>query len=144
MLKGKGKKKADTEKKDSNQSPNVSEPIEQDSFELEVRDMNIDSVRETLSRFFNDRHDLQGTEEKLCVTYAITIGHWIKAYRVRRAAAANTAKVLVKDFIPHYGLPDQICSDNVTHFTGAFCAEVRCMLNITWSFHCPYHPQWLI
>ena len=72
MLKGKGKKKADTEKKDSNQSPNVSEPIEQDSFELEVRDMDIYSVSETLSRFFNDRHDLQGTEEKLRLTYAIT------------------------------------------------------------------------
>ena len=66
---------------------------------------------------------------------------WIEAYPVRRATAANTAKVLVKDFIPHYGLPDQICSDNGTHFTGAVCAEVSRMLNITWSFHCPYHPQ---
>ena len=73
MPKGKGKKKADTEEKDSNQSPNASEPIEQDSFELEVRDMNIYSVRETLSRFFNDRHDLQGTENKLRITYEITM-----------------------------------------------------------------------
>ena len=68
MAKGKGRKKADTEEKDSNQSPNASEPIEQDSFELEVRDMDIYSVSETLSRFFNDRHDLQGTEEKLRLT----------------------------------------------------------------------------
>ncbi|CAL8395171.1 unnamed protein product, partial [Boreogadus saida] len=30
------------------------------------------SVSETPSRFFNDRHDLQGTEEKLCITYEIT------------------------------------------------------------------------
>ena len=34
--------------------------------------MDIYSVSETLSRFFNDRHDLQGTEEKR-VTYEITI-----------------------------------------------------------------------
>ena len=74
MAKGKGKKKADTEEKDSNQSPNASEPIEQDSFELEVRDIDIYSVSETLSRFFNDRHDLQGGEEKLRLAYEIRRG----------------------------------------------------------------------
>ena len=72
MPKGKGRKKAEKGEKDSNQSPNASEPIEQDSFELEVRDIDIYSISETLSRFFNDRHDLQGTEEKLCITYEIT------------------------------------------------------------------------
>ena len=66
---------------------------------------------------------------------------WIEAYPARRGTAAHTAKVLVKDFIPRYGLPDQICSDNGSHFTGAVCAEVCRMLNIEWSFHCPYHPQ---
>ena len=64
MPKGKGKMKADTMTKEGNQSPNMSEPIEPDYFELEVRDMDIYSVSETLSRFFNDRHDLQETEEK--------------------------------------------------------------------------------
>ncbi|CAL8349215.1 unnamed protein product [Boreogadus saida] len=56
MPKGKGRKKKEKEEKDSNQSPNASEPIEQDSFELEVRDIDI----------------YQGTEGKLCITYEIT------------------------------------------------------------------------
>ena len=53
----KGKKKADKETNEGNHTP-ASEPIEQDLFELEVRDADIYSVSETLSRFFNDRHDL--------------------------------------------------------------------------------------
>uniref|UniRef100_A0A8C5FEZ9 CCHC-type domain-containing protein n=1 Tax=Gadus morhua TaxID=8049 RepID=A0A8C5FEZ9_GADMO len=73
MPKGKGRKKAEEEEKDSNQSPNASERKEQDSFEVEVREIDIYSISETLSRFFNDRHDLQGTEDKLCITYEITM-----------------------------------------------------------------------
>ena len=59
----KGKKKADKETNEGNHPPNASEPIEQDLFELEVRDANIYSISETLSRFFNGRHDLRGTKE---------------------------------------------------------------------------------
>jgi hypothetical protein len=86
MPKGKGRKKAEKGEKDSNQSPNASEPIEQDSFELEVRDIDIYSVSETLSRFFNDRHDLQGTEENLCVTYETTILSQCKRYFIKHVS----------------------------------------------------------
>ncbi|CAL8339575.1 unnamed protein product [Boreogadus saida] len=72
MPKSKGRKKAEKEEKDSNQSPDASEPIEQDSFEVELREVDLYSVSETLSRFFSDRHDLPGTEEKLRITYEIT------------------------------------------------------------------------
>uniref|UniRef100_A0A8C5FTJ1 CCHC-type domain-containing protein n=1 Tax=Gadus morhua TaxID=8049 RepID=A0A8C5FTJ1_GADMO len=73
MPKVKGRKKEEEEEKDSNQSPNASERKEQDSFEVEVREIDIYSISETLSRFFNDRHDLQGTENKLRITYEITM-----------------------------------------------------------------------
>ena len=63
----KGKKKADKETNEGNHTPNTSEPIELDLFELEVRDANIYSVSTTLSRFFHDRHDL------LEITYDIKI-----------------------------------------------------------------------
>ncbi|XP_076118486.1 retrovirus-related Pol polyprotein from transposon 412 [Alosa pseudoharengus] len=66
---------------------------------------------------------------------------WIEAFPARSGTALHTAKVLVKDIIPRYGLPEQICSDNGTHFTGAVCAEVGRMLNVQWSLNCPYHPE---
>ncbi len=51
------------------------------------------------------------------------------------------AKCLVTDFIPRWGLPDCIDSDQGTHFTGQVVKEVSRMLKIKWNLHCPYRPQ---
>ncbi len=66
---------------------------------------------------------------------------WVEAYPTRRATAAHTAKCLVTDFIPRWGLPDCIDSDQGTHFTGQVVKEVSRMLKIKWNLHCPYRPQ---
>ncbi len=42
----------------------------------------------------------------------------VEAYPTGRATATHTAKCLVTDFIPRWGLPDCIDSDQGTHFTG--------------------------
>ncbi len=66
---------------------------------------------------------------------------WVEAYPTGRATAACTAKCLVTDFIPRWGLPDCIDSDQGTHFTGQVVKEVSRMLKIKWNLHCPYRPQ---
>ncbi len=66
---------------------------------------------------------------------------WVEAYPTGRATAAHTAKCLVTDFIPRWGLPDYIDSDQGTHFTGQVVKEVSRMLKIKWNLHCPYRPQ---
>ncbi len=66
---------------------------------------------------------------------------WVEAYPTGRATAAHTAKCLVTDFIPRWGLPDCIDSDQGTHFTGQVFKEVSRMLKIKWNLHCPYRPQ---
>ncbi len=66
---------------------------------------------------------------------------WVEAYPTGRATAAHTAKCLVTDFIPRWGLPDCIDSDQGTHFTGQVVKEVSRMLKIKWKLHCPYRPQ---
>ncbi len=48
---------------------------------------------------------------------------------------------VVTDFIPRWGLPDCIDSDQGTHFTGQVVKEVSRMLKIKWNLHCPYRPQ---
>ncbi len=63
------------------------------------------------------------------------------AYPTGRATAAHTAKGLVTDFIPRWGLPDCIDPDQGTHFTGQVVKEVSKMLKIKWNLHCPYRPQ---
>ncbi len=62
---------------------------------------------------------------------------WVEAYPTGRATAAHT----VTDFIPRWGLPDCIDSDQGTHFTGQVVKEVSRMLKIKWNLHCPYRPQ---
>ncbi len=69
------------------------------------------------------------------------ISRWVEAYPTGRATAAHTAKCLVTDFIPRWGLPDCIDSDQGTHFTGQVVQEVSRMLKIKWNLHCPYRPQ---
>ncbi len=66
---------------------------------------------------------------------------WVEAYPTGRATAAHTAKCLVTDFIPRWGLPDCIDSDQGAHFTGQVVKEVSRMLKIKWNLHCPYRPQ---
>ncbi len=69
------------------------------------------------------------------------ISRWVEAYPTGRATAAHTAKCLVTDFIPRWGLPDCIDSDQGSHFTGQVVKEVSRMLKIKWNLHCPYRPQ---
>ncbi len=69
------------------------------------------------------------------------ISRWVEAYPTGHATAAHTAKCLVTDFIPRWGLPDCIDSDQGTHFTGQVFKEVSRMLKIKGNLHCPYRPQ---
>ncbi len=69
------------------------------------------------------------------------ISRWAEAYPTGRATAAHTAKCLVTDFIPRWGFPDCIDSDQGTHFTGQVVKEVSRMLKFKWNLHCPYRPQ---
>ncbi len=69
------------------------------------------------------------------------ISRWVEAYPTGRATAAHTAKCLVTDFIPRWGFPDCIDSDQGSHFTGQVVKEVSRMLKIKWNLHCPYRPQ---
>lgn len=66
---------------------------------------------------------------------------WVEAFPTKKGTAAFTAKVLVRDVIPRWGIPTSIDSDLGTHFTGQVCQEVCRLLEIQWHFHCPGHPQ---
>ncbi|KAL7872470.1 hypothetical protein SRHO_G00074530 [Serrasalmus rhombeus] len=66
---------------------------------------------------------------------------WIECYPTSKGTAAHTAKMLVQDFIPRWGLPEQIESDQGTHFTGQVVQAVCKLLKVNWKLHCPYRPQ---
>jgi hypothetical protein len=65
---------------------------------------------------------------------------WVEAYPTKKGTAQHT-KILIQEIIPRWGFPEQLDSDQGTHFTGKVCQKVARLLNIDWQRHCPYHPQ---
>ena len=81
----------------------------------------------------------QGKRDVLVVVDQFS--RWVEAYPTKTGTALHTAKSLVKDFFPRWGIAEWIHSDRGTHFTGQVVQEVMKLLNVEWKLHCPYRPQ---
>lgn len=81
----------------------------------------------------------QGKQDVLVVVD--TFSRWVEAFPTKKGTATHTAKVLVKEIIPRWGLPQELESDQGTHFTGKVVQEVSRLLSVQWKLHCPYRPQ---
>lgn len=55
---------------------------------------------------------------------------WVKAFPTKKGTAAFTAKILVRDVIPRWGIPSSIASDLDIQFTGQVYQEVCKLLGI--------------
>ncbi|XP_073408150.1 protein NYNRIN-like [Dendrobates tinctorius] len=66
---------------------------------------------------------------------------WPEAYPVKTATARATAKKLVMELVPRFGVPETIESDRGTHFTAEVMQNVMQMIGVEKTFHTPYHPQ---
>ena len=70
-----------------------------------------------------------------CLIIICKFSRWIEGYATTKGTALHTAKCLVKDFIPRWGLPRVIESDQGTHFTEKVCQEVERLLETKWHLH---------
>ncbi|XP_019210800.1 uncharacterized protein LOC109199918 [Oreochromis niloticus] len=79
------------------------------------------------------------------VEYALVIidvfSKWPEIYPVKKADAISVAKCLCNHFIPTYGIPSLIRSDNGTHFVNDVIDRVSEALGFSIKHHCSYHPQ---
>ncbi|XP_053904103.1 protein NYNRIN-like [Malaclemys terrapin pileata] len=67
--------------------------------------------------------------------------NWVEAFPCRKADARTVVKLLLKDFVPRFGIPVSINSDRGTHFTGQIVKELCAALQTQHNLHCPHHPQ---
>uniref|UniRef100_A0A669C837 ribonuclease H n=1 Tax=Oreochromis niloticus TaxID=8128 RepID=A0A669C837_ORENI len=79
------------------------------------------------------------------VEYALVIidvfSRWPEIYPVKKNDAISVAKCLCNHFIPTYGIPSLIRSDNGTHFVNEVISKVSEALGFSIKHHCSYHPQ---
>ncbi|CAM4411157.1 unnamed protein product [Lepidochelys kempii] len=66
----------------------------------------------------------------------------VEAFPCRRAKAKSVVKILLKNFVPRFGILVCINSDRGTHFTGQIVKELYAALQIQHNLHCPHHPQY--
>lgn len=78
---------------------------------------------------------------KYCLVIIDVFSKWIEAYPTTCNTAETVVKILLREIIPRFGIPNCISSDNGPHFTARINKELCDQLNIKQQFHCPYHPQ---
>ncbi|XP_042645101.1 protein NYNRIN-like [Tyto alba] len=65
---------------------------------------------------------------------------WVEAFPTRKNDSKIVVKILLKEIIPRYGVPEVIDSDRGPHFTASILLQVYVTLDIKGQFHTPYHP----
>lgn len=79
--------------------------------------------------------------KRYCLVMTDMFSKWTEATPTKHADSAGVTKMLLKDIIPRWGIPNKISSDNGAHFTAQVVKDVGKFLQINLTNHCAYHPQ---
>lgn len=75
------------------------------------------------------------------LTIQCSFTKWAEAYAIPNQLATTCAKVLVKNWICQYGVPDSIHSDQGRNFAFQVFEEMCHLLNINKTWSTAYHPE---
>lgn len=78
---------------------------------------------------------------KYCLVVVDRISKWVEAFPCKHADAISTAKHLLQDFIPRWGIPTKLSSDNGPHFVNNTISFLAEKTGIDLKRHCAYHPE---
>ncbi|XP_078518311.1 protein NYNRIN-like [Lissotriton helveticus] len=78
---------------------------------------------------------------KYVLVVVCAFSRWIEAYPLKDNTALSTAKILLKEYFPRYGMPRIVWSDNGSEFVGKVMQSVCAGLGIRQKFHSANHPQ---
>lgn len=80
-------------------------------------------------------------EGKYALVVIDAFSKWVEIYPLKNSDAQSVASKLCSHYIPTYGIPKIIRSDNGTHFVNDVIQTMGQILGIQLKNHCAYHPQ---
>lgn len=78
---------------------------------------------------------------KYALVVVCAFSKWVEAYPTKDNTAITTAKVLLKEFFPRYGLCRLMQSDRGSHFIGQTVKHILEGLGVKQKFHAAFHPE---
>lgn len=78
---------------------------------------------------------------KYLLVFVDTFTGWIEAFPCRSEQAIEVTKALLREIIPHFGLPKTLQSDNGPSFIAQITQQVSSALQIKYYLHSAWHPQ---
>ncbi|XP_067841274.1 protein NYNRIN-like [Heptranchias perlo] len=78
---------------------------------------------------------------KYCLVLVDMFTKWVEAFPCRTATALSTARILVREVVSRWGLPQYVESNQGSHFTGQVMQNNLMILGIEGKWHVAHNPQ---
>ncbi|XP_053483833.1 protein NYNRIN-like [Ictalurus furcatus] len=85
--------------------------------------------------------DFQVDGKRYLLVIVDRFSRWVEATATSEEDAESAAKFLCCEFIPRFGIPDFLSSDNGIHFVNNVRKNVASVLKIDHKLGCVYHPE---
>uniref|UniRef100_A0AAQ4RQ79 ribonuclease H n=1 Tax=Gasterosteus aculeatus aculeatus TaxID=481459 RepID=A0AAQ4RQ79_GASAC len=79
--------------------------------------------------------------KKYCLVIVCMFSKWVEVFPTSKQDAGTVAKILMREIIPRWGIPQLISSDNGPGFANQAIDEISQYLGFNIRHHCSYHPQ---
>eukprot|EP00062_Callorhinchus_milii_P010341 gi/632955089/ref/XP_007893297.1/ PREDICTED: protein NYNRIN-like [Callorhinchus milii] len=86
-------------------------------------------------------HLMPSEGKQHCLVMICPFSGWVEAFPTAKIDALTVAKILCREIIPRWGIPQVLYSDNGPEFRNAVLDHIGKQLGIKLKKHCAYHPQ---
>ena len=83
----------------------------------------------------------QKERKRYCLVIIDRFNRWVEAFPTTNCDARTVAKLLVREIILRFEVPEVLSADNGTHLIGDVVAQMAKMMGVDQKFVSIYHPR---